>query len=232
MKQSGFQKRREQMKIYRKAKNNFSNQFMKSVMENKKGSFYVLMHSHLNKSFIKKNPYYLTDSSFYYRNILLYRWYRKNPSKVMPSCLDEGRISDLINKMYAYRIWKTKLKHTGVLTVNCTYSNIFITLTNLKGACVMSITGGSNNLDKDTKFKGKQRRSPYVGGVIGKVVSNYLQRQRRFNYIQLRIKGFGKGLNPCLKALVRPKYRFQFIKMKDLTGVPHNGCRLRKKQRK
>jgi small subunit ribosomal protein S11 len=119
-----------------------------------------------------------------------------------------------INKKYLYII--------GFVFVSCTFNNILITVSSVKGKTLLFSTGGLLGLN------GSKRSSSFAGQALGLTLGKKLLFLGiRFLYIKLN--GFGNARKPVLKGLVASSLKI--IALKDQTVIPHNGCKLKKQRR-
>lgn len=117
-----------------------------------------------------------------------------------------------------------KKKHHGIAHIQSTFSNTFITVTNCKGD---EKTGFSSGCLKG--FKGSRRSNKYAAQATAEHVAQAAI-QLEIKSVEVRIKGIGlvrKGF--LLKGL--KEGGLIITKIRDVTPMPHNGCRPPKKRR-
>nr|WEV86920.1 ribosomal protein S11 [Lundia spruceana] len=110
----------------------------------------------------------------------------------------------------------------GLIHVQASFHNIIVTVTDLRGRVVSWSSAGTcgfRSTRKGTPFAAKTATEDAIGPVIK-------QGMQRAGVV---IKGPGRGRNAALKAIRRSGLRFAFLR--DVTGMPHNGCRPPKKRR-
>nr|YP_010158206.1 ribosomal protein S11 [Cyrtophyllum fragrans]QRG30300.1 ribosomal protein S11 [Cyrtophyllum fragrans] len=110
----------------------------------------------------------------------------------------------------------------GVIYVQASFNNTIITITDLRGRVVSWSSAGTCG------FKGTRRGTPFAaqtaaGNAIRTVVDQGMQRA------EVMIKGPGLGRDAALRAIRRSGILLTFIR--DVTPMPHNGCRPHKKRR-
>nr|YP_009569305.1 ribosomal protein S11 [Ceratostigma willmottianum]YP_010689889.1 ribosomal protein S11 [Ceratostigma plumbaginoides]YP_010689971.1 ribosomal protein S11 [Ceratostigma griffithii]YP_010690053.1 ribosomal protein S11 [Ceratostigma minus]QBC67145.1 ribosomal protein S11 [Ceratostigma willmottianum]WBR75598.1 ribosomal protein S11 [Ceratostigma plumbaginoides]WBR75680.1 ribosomal protein S11 [Ceratostigma plumbaginoides]WBR75762.1 ribosomal protein S11 [Ceratostigma griffithii]WBR75844.1 rib len=108
----------------------------------------------------------------------------------------------------------------GVIYVQAGFNNTIVTVTDVRGQVVSWASAGTCG------FKSAKRRgTPFAGQTTaGNAIYNVgMQRA------EVRIKGPGLGRDGALRAIRRSGIRFRFIR--DVTPMPHNGCRPPKKRR-
>ncbi|MFH1460830.1 MAG: 30S ribosomal protein S11 [Patescibacteria group bacterium] len=119
---------------------------------------------------------------------------------------------------------KSKLDHLerAYLYIQSTYNNTLITLVDLNGSVVAWASAGS------VGFRGPKKATPFaasrvVDTLLGKVAGLGLRE------ISIFVKGVGSGRDAAIRALANHGLEISLIK--DVTPVPHNGCRPRKPRR-
>ena len=110
----------------------------------------------------------------------------------------------------------------GRASIQCTYNNTIVSLTDVNGAVLGWSSSGHLG------FKGAKKSTPYaatqvVGDVAEKVKKYGLQE------IEVFVKGVGSGREAAIRALANNG--FSLVSIKDLTPIPHNGCRPRRPRR-
>jgi small subunit ribosomal protein S11 len=110
----------------------------------------------------------------------------------------------------------------GQAHIQCTYNNTMITITDMNGAVLGWSSAGLLG------FKGAKKSTPYAAT---KVAADVTERVRKFNVKELMvfIKGVGGGRESSVRGLAGGGFDIALIK--DITPVPHNGCRRRKPRR-
>lgn len=110
----------------------------------------------------------------------------------------------------------------GIIHVQAGFHNIIVTVTDLRGQVVSWSSAGTCG------FKGTRKGTPFAArtateDAIGPVIDQGMQRAG------VVIKGPGLGRDGALKAIRQSSIRITF--MRDVTPMPHNGCRPPKKRR-
>jgi small subunit ribosomal protein S11 len=110
----------------------------------------------------------------------------------------------------------------GVAHVNASFNNTMITITDAQGNTVSWSSSGTMG------FKGSRKSTPYAAQMTaedaGKKAMEHGMRE-----IEVLVKGPGSGRESALRALQAVGFTIRSIK--DITPVPHNGCRPRKRRR-
>jgi small subunit ribosomal protein S11 len=110
----------------------------------------------------------------------------------------------------------------GEAHINATFNNIIITLTNKSGQAVSWSSAGKMG------FKGSKKNTPYAAGQAaadcGKVAYDLGLRK-----VEVFVKGPGAGRESAIRTLQTTGIEVTTIK--DITPLPHNGCRPSKRRR-
>lgn len=120
---------------------------------------------------------------------------------------------------------KKKVKKTvtkGIVHINATFNNTHVTITDMNGNTISWATAGNCG------FKGSRKSTPYAAQVATeKAIKNAAD--VGLISVDVLVKGVGAGRESALRALQTGGFNVNVIR--DLTGVPHNGCRPRKARR-
>lgn len=123
---------------------------------------------------------------------------------------------------------EVKLKSTvssvqeGKIFVSSSYNNTLLTLTNSKGQVLAWKSAGS------VGFKGTKKATSYAAAKVAEAVANICKKIGIVK-IEVLIKGIGAGRESALRALV--SQGINVVAIKDVTSLPHNGCRPKKTRR-
>lgn len=114
-----------------------------------------------------------------------------------------------------------KIKESRVY-ISSSYNNTIITLTDLKGNVLFWISAGKIG------FKGTKKATPFAAS---KVAEALVQAAKKLGIEKavVFIKGIGSGRESALRSLAARG--LEIISIKDITPIPHNGCRPRKARR-
>ena len=118
---------------------------------------------------------------------------------------------------------KKKNVAVGVATVNATFNNTIVTITDLQGNVISWSSSGSHG------FKGARKSTPYASQVTAEHAGKLAQEHGMKTLQEVKVKGPGSGRESALRAL--QSVGFTVISIRDITPVPHNGCRPRKRRR-
>lgn len=110
----------------------------------------------------------------------------------------------------------------GVCHINSTFNNTIITITDKTGGALCWATAGTIG------YKGSRKSTPFAAQRAGEEVA---QKARKLGVRELdvRIKGPGAGRESAVRALKAAGIEIRSIE--DVTPLPHNGCRPKKKRR-
>lgn len=110
----------------------------------------------------------------------------------------------------------------GRASIQCTYNNTIVTLTDQNGAVLGWSSSGHLG------FKGAKKSTPYAAT---QVVANVTEKVRKYGLQELDVfvKGVGSGREASVRALANNG--FALLSIKDITSIPHNGCRPKRPRR-
>ncbi len=111
---------------------------------------------------------------------------------------------------------------SGVAHVNASFNNTIITITDPFGNTVAWSSSGANG------FKGSRKSTPYAAQVAAEVAGRKAM-ENGMKTIEVLVKGPGSGRESALRAL--QAVGFNITSIKDVTPIPHNGCRPPKRRR-
>ncbi len=120
---------------------------------------------------------------------------------------------------------KKKVKkniQTGVAHVHATFNNTVITITDVAGNTIASSSAGA------VGFKGSRKSTPYAAQ-IGAEKAASKAKDHGVRQLGVVVKGPGAGRESALRSLQAAGIRITYIR--DVTPIPHNGCRPPKRRR-
>ena len=115
-----------------------------------------------------------------------------------------------------------KIVVTGVAHVNATFNNTIITITDGQGNAVSWSSAGSLG------FKGSRKSTPYAAQVAAEDAAKKAQ-EHGMRTLEVEVSGPGSGRESALRSLQAAG--FTITSIRDVTTIPHNGCRPRKRRR-
>lgn len=116
-----------------------------------------------------------------------------------------------------------KVVADGAVHVNATFNNTIITITDRQGNTVNWTTAGAAG------FKGSRKSTPFAAQVAAEQAGKIARDEYGMKSIVVFVKGPGPGRESAVRALV--SLGLKISEITDKTGLPHNGCRPRKKRR-
>ena len=111
---------------------------------------------------------------------------------------------------------------SGVAHVSATFNNTMITITDAQGNAISWSSAGSQG------FKGSRKSTPYAAQMAAEDAGRKAQ-EHGMKTLEVEVKGPGSGRESALRAL--QAVGFQITAIRDVTPIPHNGCRPRKRRR-
>jgi len=110
----------------------------------------------------------------------------------------------------------------GIVKVNATFNNTIVSVTDQLGNVIAWSSAGAKG------FKGSRKATPYAAQITAEDAGRKAQ-DHGVKIVSMEVKGPGTGRESALRA-------FQSLGMvvttiKDVTGIPHNGCRAPKRRR-
>ncbi len=110
----------------------------------------------------------------------------------------------------------------GVVHIQATFNNTLVSVTDLEGRLVCWSSAGSLG------FKGSRKGTPFAAQQASLRAAN-LARDHGMRAVEVRVKGPGPGRESAIRALASAGLEVRTIK--DVTPIPHNGCRPPKRRR-
>ncbi|MCB5943540.1 30S ribosomal protein S11 [Acidocella sp. KAb 2-4] len=110
----------------------------------------------------------------------------------------------------------------GVAHVLASFNNTMVNITDAQGNTIAWSSAGSQG------FKGSRKSTPYAAQVAAEDAGRKA-REHGMETLEIEVSGPGSGRESALRAL--QAVGFQISAIRDLTPIPHNGCRPRKRRR-
>ena len=111
---------------------------------------------------------------------------------------------------------------SGVAHVNATFNNTVITIADAQGNAISWSSAGSQG------FRGSRKSTPYAAQMAAEDAGRKAQ-EHGMKTLEIEVKGPGSGRESALRAL--QTVGFMITAIRDVTPIPHNGCRPRKRRR-
>ncbi|TVR12977.1 MAG: 30S ribosomal protein S11 [Planctomycetota bacterium] len=115
-----------------------------------------------------------------------------------------------------------KTARSGIVFVNATFNNTIITITDDRGEALCWESSGS------VGYKGSRKATPFAAQLAMERASEKAVKAG-LKEAEVRVKGPGSGRESAIRSLVHSGVNIKAII--DVTPLPHNGCRPRKKRR-
>jgi small subunit ribosomal protein S11 len=123
------------------------------------------------------------------------------------------------------KVFKKKEKRivpVGVVHIQASFNNTLVSITDPEGSLVCWASAGSLG------FKGSRKGTPFAAQQAALRVAN-AARDHGMRSVEVRVKGPGSGRESAIRALATAGLEVRNIK--DVTPIPHNGCRPPKRRR-
>jgi small subunit ribosomal protein S11 len=111
---------------------------------------------------------------------------------------------------------------SGVAHINATFNNTVVTITDVQGNSIAWSSAGGQG------FKGSRKSTPYAAQVAAEDAGRKAM-DHGMKTLEVEVKGPGAGRESALRAL--QAVGFTITAIRDVTPIPHNGCRPRKRRR-
>ncbi|WP_375624063.1 MULTISPECIES: 30S ribosomal protein S11 [unclassified Bartonella] len=111
---------------------------------------------------------------------------------------------------------------SGVVHINSTFNNTMITITDAQGNTIAWSSAGAQG------FKGARKSTPFAAQVAAEDCARKAQ-EHGMRSLEVEVCGPGSGRESALRAL--QSVGFVITSIRDVTPIPHNGCRPRKRRR-
>jgi len=111
---------------------------------------------------------------------------------------------------------------SGVAHVNATFNNTMITITDAQGNAIAWASAGTQG------FKGSRKSTPYAAQMAAEDAGRKAM-EHGMRTLEVEVKGPGSGRESALRAL--QAVGFTITAIRDVTPIPHNGCRPPKRRR-
>ena len=111
---------------------------------------------------------------------------------------------------------------SGVAHVNATFNNTLVTITDVQGNAIAWSSAGSLG------YKGSRKSTPYAAQMAAEDAGRKAA-EHGVKTLEVEVKGPGSGRESALRAL--QVVGFTITTIRDVTPIPHNGCRPPKRRR-
>ena len=111
---------------------------------------------------------------------------------------------------------------TGVAHVHATFNNTIVTITDVAGNTIAASSSGQ------VGFKGSRKSTPFAAQICAEAVAKQAM-EHGVRQLAVMVKGPGSGRESAVRGLQASGFRITFLR--DVTPIPHNGCRPPKRRR-
>jgi small subunit ribosomal protein S11 len=115
-----------------------------------------------------------------------------------------------------------KVVSEGIVHIHSTFNNTIVTITDLQGATLSWASAGT------VGFKGSRKGTPFAAQLAAENAARKCQ-EYGMRSVQVYVKGPGAGRESALRSLQAAGFQIHVIR--DVTPIPHNGCRPPKRRR-
>ncbi|MEZ0322771.1 MAG: 30S ribosomal protein S11 [Hydrogenothermaceae bacterium] len=119
-----------------------------------------------------------------------------------------------------------KVKKTvtsGIVHIQSTFNNTIVTITDKEGNVLTWASGGTEG------FKGTRKSTPYAAQLAAQKAVKRAMEEYGLKEVEVWVKGPGAGREPAIRTLAAAGLNITAIR--DVTPIPHNGCRPPSKRR-
>ena len=115
-----------------------------------------------------------------------------------------------------------RVVQSGIAHVEATFNNTLISITDMGGNVLVWMTAGGQG------FKGSRKSTPFAAQKAAEVVAKKAMEQG-MKQVDVYVKGPGSGRESAVRSMQAAGLKINMIK--DVTPIPHNGCRPPKRRR-
>ena len=146
----------------------------------------------------------------------------EDPSNVEAPSAQELLTSDDPAPTKVVKAKKSKNVHSGVATILATFNNTHVSLTDKQGNLIAWSTAGK------TGFRGSRKSTSYAAQKVAQDAARRAM-SHGLKEGEVRVKGPGSGRESAIRAL--QAVGLEITSIRDVTPIPHNGCRPKKRRR-
>src|SRR5258706_6389135 len=125
-------------------------------------------------------------------------------------------------KKKTFKKKEKKMVHSGIVHVQASFNNTIVTIADQQGNVISWSSAGSLG------FRGSRKGTPFAAQQAAAAAAN-AAKDHGMRSVEVRVKGPGSGRESAIRALATSGLEVRTIK--DVTPIPHNGCRPPKKRR-
>lgn len=120
------------------------------------------------------------------------------------------------------KVFKSATGREGKIYIMSSYNNTIMTLTDTMGNALSSKSAGKLG------FKGSKKSTPFAASKISETLGQIAEKMG-IRKVQVVVKGIGSGRESALRSIAAQG--FEITSIKDVTPIPHNGCKPKKPRR-
>ncbi len=117
---------------------------------------------------------------------------------------------------------RSRVEPLGKVFVKATFNNTIVTVTDATGGVISWASGGRAG------FKGSKKSTPFAAQLSAKAAAKEAM-ELGLRKVEVKVKGPGSGREAAIRSLAAAG--LEVISIKDVTPIPHNGCRPPKRRR-
>ena len=125
-------------------------------------------------------------------------------------------------KKKSFKKKEKRIVHNGTVHVQATFNNTIVTITDPEGGTISWSSAGSLG------FRGSRKGTPFAAQQASMNAAN-TAREHGLRSVEVRVSGPGSGRESAIRALAAAGIEVRTIR--DVTPMPHNGCRPPKRRR-
>jgi small subunit ribosomal protein S11 len=133
-----------------------------------------------------------------------------------------GKASKASGKKKSFKKKEKRVVHNGLVHVQATFNNTIVTISDLEGNTISWSSAGSLG------FRGSRKGTPFAAQQAALTAANKAA-ESGLRSVDVRVSGPGSGRESAVRALSTAGIEVRVIR--DVTPIPHNGCRPPKKRR-
>ena len=125
----------------------------------------------------------------------------------------------------AKKVTKKKEKRSipvGIVHIDATFNNTIVTFTDTRGNAVSWASAGQSG------FKGSRKSTAFAGTLVAQECAKAAI-AKGMHEVEILVQGAGSGRESAIRAIANSGMAVSVIK--DITPIPHNGCRQRKRRK-
>jgi small subunit ribosomal protein S11 len=148
----------------------------------------------------------------------------KNGDKKDAAQVKDGAVGEqaVVEKTEAKIKGRKRADINGIAHIRASFNNTIISITDLQGNVLCWGAPGKEN------FKGSRKSTPFAAQVAAEAVAKHAL-EMGVRRVEVRVRGAGGGRESAIRSIQATG--LEVTSIKDVTGIPHNGCRPPKRRR-